>query len=360
MKHQFLLYGAYGYTGKLIAEMATSTGLTPVLAGRSEAKVAALADELGYPSRIFPLDDPARLDEALRPFSVVLHAAGPFKHTAAPMMDACIRTQTHYLDITGEIEAFELGKRHDMAAKAANIMIMPGTGFDVVPTDCLAAYLHRQLPDATHLRLAFSMEGGGVSHGTAITMAENLGEGGAVRQDGRIVRVPLGHKTMWVNFGSKKRFVMAIPWGDVSTAYHSTGIPNIEVYSGISPRSYRYVRWQKYLGWLLRMNWVRSLIKRRISRKPAGPGAGRRAKARGLVWGQVSDQQGNAREARLDIPEGYTLTAMCSLIIVQKVLNGQWTAGFQTPSSAYGPDLILEAEGAERTDLETSAVLTKA
>jgi len=349
--HNLLLYGANGYTGKLITRFAADYDLQPILAGRTEAKIQPLAEKHNLPYRIFDLNDTAALQQALSDVEVVLHAAGPFMHTARPMMEACLATQTHYLDITGEIPVFEMGNAFSAKAKAANIMLMPGTGFDVVPTDCLASYLNSQLPDATHLKLAFTSIGSGVSHGTALTMAENLGEGGAVRQDGKITRVPMGHKGMWIDFGVKKRYVMTIPWGDVSTAYYSTGIPNIETYMGIAPSTHRWVKLQKYFNWLLRTDFVRNLAKKRIEKQPAGPSDEQRKNANSLVWGEVRNAHGAIRQARLITPDGYTLTAHSSLMIAKKVLKGNAPTGFQTPSRAYGADLVLEVPNAKREDV---------
>ncbi|MGV3657539.1 MAG: saccharopine dehydrogenase family protein, partial [Chitinophagaceae bacterium] len=193
-KTKFLLYGANGYTGRLIAELAAHYGLQPVLAGRNRQAIEALAAQQHLPCRIVDLQNADDLKEALKDVAVVLHAAGPFKYTAWPMLEACLQTGTHYIDITGEIEVFEIAKKYDSAAQQAGIMILPGAGFDVVPTDCLALYLHNLMPDAMHLKLAFASTNGGVSHGTALTMLEGLAEGGAVRERGRIVKKPLGHK----------------------------------------------------------------------------------------------------------------------------------------------------------------------
>ena len=144
MRADFLLYGSYGYTGRLIADRALEQGLRPLLAGRDVAALAAQAAELGLEFRAFSLDDTAALDAAVRAVPVVLHAAGPFAHTAAPMAQACIRAGVHYLDITGEIAVFEAMAALDGAARASGVMLMPGAGFDVVPTDCLAAHLARR------------------------------------------------------------------------------------------------------------------------------------------------------------------------------------------------------------------------
>ena len=230
-------------------------------------------------------------------------------------------------------------------------MLMPGTGFDVVPTDCTALHLKEQLPDATHLQLAFSSSGR-PSKGTATTMAENMGEGGAIRENGKVKRVPLGHKAMEVLFAEgRSRFCMTIPWGDVSTSYYSTGIPNIEVYTSVHPRTYRYIKLQRYYNWLLRTSLMRSMAKKRISQGPAGPTEEQRKKGKSYIWGKVWNENGDSRAARLVTPEGYTLTAYTSLNIARKVLEGNAPAGFQTPAKAYGSGLILEAPEAIRVDL---------
>ena len=344
----FLLYGANGYTGQLIARMAAEYGLKPILAGRTESSLQTMATSLNLPYKVIDLSDTDSLQSALKEVSVVLHAAGPFQHTAKKMMEACLATGTHYLDITGEITVFEMGKRYDYKAKEAGIMIMPGVGFDVVPTDCTALYLKNQLPDATHLKLAFAMVGGKLSHGTATTMAENMGEGGVVRENGVITRKPLGHKGFWIDFGIKKMFVMCIPWGDISTAFTTTGIPNIETYTGTSPKTFKMLKWQFLFNWILRTSFFRNRAKKQIKQKPAGPSDEMREKAMSLVWGEATNAAGQKQTVRLQCPEGYTLTAISSLLITKKVLSGHFKTGYQTPAGAYGADLIMEIPGVKR------------
>ncbi|MEN9686910.1 MAG: hypothetical protein RLZZ28_2696 [Bacteroidota bacterium] len=350
-KKQFLLYGANGYTGRLIAGMAGDYDLVPILAGRNETALKAMADELGLSYRVIDLSDTNKLHQALNEVSVVLHAAGPFQHTAKKMMEACLETGTHYLDITGEINVFERGKKYDNQAREAGIMIMPGVGFDVVPTDCTAAYLKKQMPDATHLQLAFAMIGGKLSHGTATTMAEGMGEGTVVRENGNFVKKPLGHKGFTVDFGVRKIFVMCIPWGDVSTAYTTTQIPNIETYTQASPKMFKLLKWQFLFNWLLRTSFVRNRAKKQIRQKPAGPSDEMRQKARSLVWGKVTNAKGEKKEVRLQCPEGYTLTALTALSITKKVLAGNFFTGYQTPAGAYGADLIMEIEAVTREEI---------
>lgn len=352
MPADFLLYGSYGYTGRLIATRALEQGLRPLLAGRDAEKVRAHAAELGLEHRAFSLDDRNAVDAALGEVPVVLHSAGPFARTAAPMAQACLSTKTHYLDITGELGVFEAMAALGPRALEAGVMLLPGAGFDVVPSDCLAAHLKRRLPSATHLALAFQPVGGGISRGTATTMAENAGAGGAVRRNGRIVPVPAAYQTRDIDFGRGPVSATTIPWGDVSTAYHSTGIPNVEVYTRMAAAQRRMMVASRYAGWLLSAGPVQKVIKKRIDGGKPGPTDAERARAFSLLWGEVMDGDGHEAVSRMRTPEGYTLTATTSVEIVRKVLAGNAPAGFQTPSLAYGPDWILDLEGVTREDVE--------
>lgn len=352
-RSSFLLYGANGYTAGLIIAAAASEALQPILAGRNEPKIKALAERHGLPYRVGKLDDQEVIDAMLDGVSMVLHCAGPFSQTALAMQQACLRTGTHYLDITGEIAVFEQSAALHAEAIEKDIMLMPGTGFDVVPTDCLALHLKQQLPDATHLQLAFWTVGGKVSHGTALTAIEGSGAGGMVRENGMLKRVKTAHKTLVVPFKNDKRIpCMAIPWGDVSTAYHTTGIPNIETYMAAPPAVIRTARLSNYMNWLTGSTLFKRLTKKWIDRRITGPDESERKAARAHVWGKVWNERGGMAEARLQVPDGYSLTAATALIITKKVLSGQWKPGFQTPAGLYGADLILEVAGTSREDLK--------
>jgi short subunit dehydrogenase-like uncharacterized protein len=344
-RDSFLLYGANGYTGVLIAKYAAQYGLRPILAGRRAAAIEPLADELKLSYAIIDLEDAAQLNAALQQVKVVVHAAGPFADTAKQMIEACLQTGTHYLDINGDISVFEMIKSFDAKAKEKNIMLMPGVGFDVVPTDCMALLLKNKLPDATHLKLAFASIGGGVSHGTAMTIVSRLGEGGASRQNGKIVREPIAKKGMWVGFGEKKLFVMSIPWGDISTAYFTTGIPNIETYTAVKPIVYKIMKMQGLFNGLLRVEWIKNIIRKKIKNRPAGPSDEIRSKAKAMVWGEALNAKGVRVVDHFTCADGYTLTAYSTLIIAKKVLEGNFKHGYQTPAACYGEELVKEIPG---------------
>lgn len=345
-----LLYGATGYTGGLIARLSASSGVRPILAARNEAALAPLAASLAFEHRAFDLTDARRIEAALDGVSVVLHCAGPFSRTSAPMASACIARGAHYLDVTGEIAVFEaLAARTDEAARAG-VMLLPGAGFDVVATDCLAAHLKRRLPSATRLTLAIAGTGR-LSRGTAITAIENAHRGGRVRRDGRLEHVPAAWRTRTIDFGRGPRTAVTIPWGDVVTAYHSTGIPNIEVYAAVSRVMRRFILASRHLGWLLRSRRLQRVIAWKIRAGQAGPSDAELESGASFVWGRVEDEDGRAAVARETGPDGYLFTARAALLIARRVLAGDAPPGYQTPATAYGEDLALEVAGVTREDM---------
>jgi short subunit dehydrogenase-like uncharacterized protein len=351
MNNTFLIYGANGYTGELITRYAVERGMKPILAGRNAIKVEELAKKHHLEYGVFSLDETGRLDAALQEVEMVLHCAGPFSLTSCPMVEACLRNKKHYTDITGEIAVFEAMAALDQKAKDAGIMVMSGVGFDVVPSDCLARHLKDRLPSATHLSLAFYGIGR-LSHGTQATMTMNVGKGGAIRKDGRITSVPAAWKTRGIDFGEVTKNAVTIPWGDVATAFYSTGIPNIEVFTVVPPSNLKMLKLSRYLGWLLATKPLQDYLQKQI---PAGgPGDKERASGKTLLWGEASDLNGNRAESRLQGPEGYTLTALGALNITQKILDRNFTPGYQTPAKAYGADLVLELDGVSRQDVGVS------
>jgi short subunit dehydrogenase-like uncharacterized protein len=340
----WLLYGANGYTGELTAREAVRRGLRPVLAGRSREPVETLAHELGLEWRTFRLDDPASLRFGIRGAKLVLHCAGPFSATARPMMDACVTAGAHYLDITGEIAVFERAQQRDAEARAAGIVICPGVGFDVVPTDCVALTLAEALPGATHLALGFDGKSS-FSRGTGRTMVEGLKQGGAARVDGRIATVPLGWKDRRIDFGDGEKLAMTIPWGDVSTAYHTTGIPNVEVYIPMSPGRLAQLRRLEYVRPLLGLGPVQRWLKSRVDRQPPGPDAAQRERTPTYVWGEARDAKGTTRTARVVVANGYTVTVHAALGVVERLLAGPAAAGALTPARLMGRNYVESLPG---------------
>lgn len=348
-----LIYGAMGYTGRLCAERAVARGLRPVLAGRNPAALRPLADRLGLAWRAFGLDEPARVREGLAGMAAVLHAAGPFSATASPMAEACLDVGVHYTDITGEIDVLEALAALDARAKTAGVMLLPGAGFDVVPSDCLLAHVVRRLPDATRLRL--SVEGlTRASRGTAKTMFESVARGARVRRGGRTVDETSARRAT-VDFGAGPRRVIAVSWGDVATAWHSTGVPDIEVFFA-SPGLDFAARVPHPIKRLLGSAAVQRFVKGRIdAHLPAGPSAAQRTEGKSTLLAEAWNAAGHRVASRLRTPEAYHFTALTAVEVAHRAATGSAVPGFQTPSTAFGADFVMLFENVTRHDEAPSA-----
>ena len=336
---EWMIYGANGYSGTLIAREAVRQGLKPILAGRNEGQVIALAGELGLKHRIFSADSPDLSDVA-----VVLNCAGPFSTTARPMMAAAIAARVHYLDITGEIDVFEHASTLDAAARKANIVLCPGVGFDVIPTDCLALALKQALPDASSLCLGFESHSL-KSPGTAKTTVEGIGTGTRIRRDGKLRSEPIGLRARNIDFGKGSRLAAAFPWGDVSTAFKTTGIPSITVFVAVT-RGFRWAMLaSNLLAPLLRLPAIRD---RMLANAGAaiGPDAAARQNAPTYLWGEVRNPSGEIRTARIRTANGYEVTIHGALAVLRHIMGrANFAPGFVTPALLCGATLIEQLPG---------------
>lgn len=346
MTSQMILYGATGYTGELIAERAVAEGLPPVLAGRSADKLAALAARLGLEWRAFGLADSEAIRHGIRGAGVVLNVAGPFSATATRVAEVCLASRCHYVDVTGEIDVFEDLAALDGRAKKAGVLLLPGAGFDVVPSDCLAACVAAVMPSAVRLRLSIGALGG-ASRGTMKTAVEGLGHGVRVRRDGRLVELPAAPKGE-ADFGSGPRLTLGVSWGDVSTAWWSTGIADVDVHFEATPALARIAALPGPMRRVLATRPVQALLKRAVDRMPAGPTAQERASGRPVIVAEAWDGTGARAMVRQSTPEGYALTVETALEIARRAWTGAGPAGFHTPSSAFGHEFVLGFAGVER------------
>jgi short subunit dehydrogenase-like uncharacterized protein len=344
-----LLYGATGYTGKLITHRLLGLGLRPILCARNPAKLAAVAEPLGLSHRVARLDEPESLDAVLRDVAVVIHAAGPFSETAQPMAEACLRAGVHYLDISAEVHVIEALARRDAEARARKIMLMPAVGFDVVPSDCLAAHVARRLPGARQLFIGLTGLGL-LTRASLKTLIEAWG-GGVVRRDGALTAVPLGSLRRRFDYGSGPRPSLNVNWGDLATAYYTTGIPDIETYCESNPMLEAVVTASRYFGWALGSAPYQFWLKAGADLIPEGPTAAQRGAVEMVIVAEAVKDSRCAR-ARLRTPEAYTFTAVTSAAIAERVLRGDIEAGFQTPARVYGPDFVLSFPGVSREDLD--------
>lgn len=341
-----LVYGSYGYTGNLIVREARARGLPIVLAGRDRTRLEEQGEASGYDWRVFNLGKPD-----LSGITAVLHCAGPFVHTAAPMVDACLDAGVHYLDITGEVAVFEAIALRDAEAKARRVGLLPGVGFDVVPSDCLAAHVAARLPGADRLIIGIAARGG-LSHGTASTALTFLDRPGLVRRDGRLEDVPIAWSIRGFDFDGRERTGATLPLGDVSTAFRSTGIPNIEVY-GMAPQWLLNAwRWTSWTVPALRLAPVRRYLQARIDAGSPGPTDEERGRGWAQVVAEAHGPGGRVARAHLRTPEAYTFTAVTALEAGRIAATEGLRPGALTPSLAFGADWVTRFPGVTRKDLD--------
>jgi short subunit dehydrogenase-like uncharacterized protein len=345
-----LIYGANGYTGRLIAIEAVRRGLDLILAGRDAIAIGALATELGVRHRVFTVADAA---PHLSDVEIVLHCAGPFSVTSAPMIEACIQSRSHYLDLTGEIEVFEHAFAQHTRAQQAGIVLCAGVGFDVIPTDCAAVAAARALPGADQLAVGMSTSSS-YSPGTLKTVLEVLASGGKVRQHGEIVQVRQAWKTRSIDFGNSPRQAMTVPLGDVSTALYSTGIPTIEYYAALPPTLIRIAKIAGPGSALLRLRAARTLLAKLVDAFVSGPSEDERRTRTVRVWAEVTDAHGATRVARVTTSSIYDVTIHGALAVAEHLSRNETPGGAYTPAMLAGPDLITTLPGASSITITES------
>jgi short subunit dehydrogenase-like uncharacterized protein len=347
----FVIYGATGYSGCLIVARALELSLRPVLAGRDAEALAALGARTGLPWRAAAVTDGAALDAAFAGARVVLNAAGPFSQTAEAVVEACFRGGAHYLDITGEVRVIErLAERHAEACRRG-LMLMPAVGFDVVPTDCLAAHVVRRLPGAQRLATAVTQPRF-LSAGSIKTLLDGV-DVGVVRRDGAVQPQPVGSVERRFDFGWGPVSCLNVSFADIATAYFTTGVSNVTTFVEAPPFVHMVLALSRTFAWALRTPPWQAVVQGWTDVLPPDPDlAHARDDVTMRVVAEAEDDEGGCVRARLRTPEAYTLTAAAAAAILARVSDGDFEPGFQTPARVYGPDFVLSLPGVEREDIE--------
>ena len=322
-----MIYGATGYTGKLLAAEAVRRGLKPIVAGRDPDKVNALAKSLDAEGRAFSLDSADSVRRNLEGVRCVMHAAGPFTITAKPMLEACLTQRAHYLDITGEFGVFEQASALNDRAEAAGIMLMPGAGWDIVPSDCIALHAARRVKNPQSLRLALK-HFGGLSRGSIKSFDYIAGIGQRARRNGVVV-TPTDQTPIGVDFGYGPESCVPLPMGDIISAWKSTSIPNIEVYFAIGEPGAAVP----------------------VDQLPEGPTKAERDAGRSRAIADVTGADGKTVRSMIETTSGYSYTGDIGIEIASRVLAGKFKPGFQSPASAYDTTLATSVGASTITDL---------
>ena len=347
---QWMIYGATGYTGQLVVEEAIRRGHRPIIAGRNPEKLDILAEKYDLDYAAFRLDDEKTIAEAIADVDIVYHAAGPFIHTSEPMIRACLATKTHYLDITGEISVFERTYSYDDAARKVGIALISGAGFDVIPSDCLGAYVAGKIVGATHLDTGI-FGFAGASAGTTKSMIEMLPSGWYSRRNGQLVKAS-GIETLHLKLpdGSVQQALSA-PWGDLSVSYRTTGIPNITSYVAIKPPIHILAQ----IGYpiaslILKSGAIRGMVNSLAERFMTGPDEATRLNSQSFIYASASNPAGQIASAWLTTLEPYQYTAKVAILAIERLAELN-PIGALSPVQAFGVDFTLEVEGTSREDI---------
>ncbi len=335
-----MVYGANGYSAQLIIEELIARGIKPILAGRNLESIRSVAEKFSCYYRVIDLNYDNESKNSLQDIHTLINCAGPFKYTAKDMIDYCLATKTNYIDITGEIPAFAYAFGCNNRAKESGIVILPGAGFDVIPTDCLAKRLSEQMPDAVKLKLGFVNRKGGISRGTTLTSLEFISGKGKVRRNGKVIDSPIGEFNVKVLREEFSLYGISIPWGDVFTAHISTGIPNIEVYMGVHKFLFLFKRILFLLLHIFNIPFIKRLSKNIVSRNIIGPDKETRDNTQTFIWGKVENERGESIEQIYRVMEGYNLTAKGAAESVIRILRNELKPGMYTPSLAFGSDFL--------------------
>lgn len=353
MKNDFIIYGANGHSGSLIARHAVKLGLKPILAGRDSSKIRILANELKLDFCVIDLNNRDKLINLIKDYPVILNAAGPFYYTAQPIIDACLQSQTHYLDLSGEYYTFESLAKRNQEFLDRQIMVLPGIGLDVLPSDCLAVNLAKEIKNPHKLTIAI-FSNGSLSKGTLKSGFQVLASGLVSRKNN--VLTEISHQDKIIFFDKEGIHCSPATLADVVTAYYSTGIENIETYFAQTKKS-GLIKWlMQFFPNFFKSKIINTCSQFIINQFTAPPLEKNQHEKYCEIYMMIENQTGDKVSAKLKTIEGYLFTAFSSINIIQKVLDGNYKTGFQTPATAYGPDLVFEIPGTDLINMWHAAI----
>lgn len=341
MSDRVLLYGATGFSGRALAAALADLGDRLVLGGRDATKLAMVAANLGLGYRVFCLTPDRGVDMALADIGVVLNCAGPFVETAGPMMSACLRTGTDYLDISGEWPSFADALSRNDAAVRTGVMLLPGVGFTIVASDCLLAMAAEQYPGTAKLRLGVSRPPR-ISRGSVEAILGLNDVDIRVRRKGVVVPLPAGHLTGQFDFGDDDEGAVAVTWPDVITGQFTTGVANIETYAQGGWIARTAIRLGAAVADLATGTTDRALIRAVGGFWPVVPPPPEPDRPGFVLVAEALDPWRRASTLRMATDDGYAVTTATAAAAIRLWRDGIRRPGFMTPATLYGSRFILE------------------
>jgi short subunit dehydrogenase-like uncharacterized protein len=347
----WMIYGAYGFTGRLIVEEAVRRGHRPILAGRDAERLNALAKPFGLDVVALSLDDPAALRNAAQSTSLIFNAAGPFSEAGPKIIAACLKTGTAYADISGELDHLRAIEALDEPARKASIPLLTGAGFGVTLGDCLARHVVDRLPDATSLRLSVAADNVVETPAVRRTILEVMSKGGYAVEGGNWVKRPFAHQVWTVKDGLTDLPFAAAPLGELAALRSSTNVANIVVGRPMAERTARFAR---LLSPLIKGALSITPLRNALARdggKPPVPAQEPKAGWHSQLWAEARNARGDRAVARLDTGEGYALTARAAIANVEALFARRLVGAF-TPARAFGARHVLTISGVSLVDLD--------
>ncbi len=346
-KTTIMLYGANGFTAGIMLPKLKVLSCKIILAGRNKEAIALIAKKYGYETRIFDLDHAQIVEKNLQDCGLLLNCAGPFTKTAWPLASACVKVRCHYFDITGELSVFQSLFSLNEAARAAKVSIIPGMGFDIVPSDCLAKMLAEQLPDASSIMIAISTKNTRASHGTMKTLFLNIGMMSLASRNGvGIEPVAKDDTHRNVTFNGRTIMCMRAPLADLFCTPKSTGIEHVDTYLAMPKQFERIVPIVNIVRNLAQRPALNKLFAKAIELLPNGPTAAQQQKGCAYIYGEARTNDNRIARAQLRTHEPYVYTGDALIKGAERFLREGLACGFQTPSLAFGSHFAVEVDPA--------------
>jgi short subunit dehydrogenase-like uncharacterized protein len=212
----------------------------------------------------------------------------------------------------------------DERARQAGITIMPGAGFGVIATNCLARYVSDAVGGAAVLEVATRAAVAQQGPGVAATRQQNMPYGGWIRQAGHLQPCPLGSGIITITLPDGPCLIMPLPTGDLEAAFQATGAADITAYGAVpgDPAS---------------------------GPKASDPPADQHPAYQSFGWARATGPDGATTQAWLQTGESYAFTGTASIRAVEETLARSQPGAF-SPAAAFGADFVLTIPGTSRTD----------
>lgn len=344
------VYGATGYTGRLVALELARREMAMVLSGRNRERLEAVATELGGGAELRPaaLDDPAALRTAFAGCGALINCAGPFVRHGRPVLEAALAARVPYLDTTGEQGWIRrVFDSFDARAREAGVAVVPAMGFDYAPGDLLCALAAEGVQPLRELVVAYAMDDFGMTRGTLRSGLEMADGTDVVFTDGGWQPAGAGPLRARLRGVPMARY----PAGEVITVPRHvrtakvTALLTARTFAGGERGAAAAPFVLPAVGALLSVPRVKDGLHAAIGRLPEGPGEAARRRASYAIDAIAHGEDGRVRTARLTGTDVYGITAVLTVEGARRLteVGGESRSGTLAPAQAFAPRSFLAA-----------------